>query len=200
MKISKSKIKYISQIILSWTFINLAFNLIGLWISKLLNEADYTYIESIGNEFVKPLVIQSVLFGICLSVAVIYLKNKKLYNYFYVFVQFVIFHGIFFLNLKIHHGIHFETTFNNLGLRYLSYSGQYLIDVLYLYFPINGNFDNGAFMPGNIGTFYLHWILLNLVYYFVITWISIQVAKFFFENNTEIHSKPLIENKTESEP
>ena len=200
MKISKSEIKYISQIILSWTFINLSFNLIGLWISKLLNEADYTYIESIGNEFVKPLVIQSVLFGICLSVAVIYLKNKKLYNYFYVFVQFVIFHSIFFLNLKIHHGIHFETTFNNLGLRYLSYSGQYLIDVLYLYFPINGNFDNGAFMPGNIGTFYLHWILLNLVYYFVITWISIQVAKFFFENNTEIHSKPLIENKTESEP
>lgn len=200
MKISKSKIKHISQIILSWTFINLAFNLIGLWISKLLNEADYTYIESIGNEFVKPLVIQSVLFGICLSIAVIYLKNKKLYNYFYVFVQFVIFHGIFFLNLKIHHGIHFETTFNNLGLRYLSYSGQYLIDVLYLYFPINGNFDNGAFMPGNIGTFYLHWILLNLVYYVVITWISIQVAKFFFENNTEIHSKPQIENKTESEP
>lgn len=200
MKISKSEIKYISQIILSWTFINLAFNLIGLWISKLLNEADYTYIESIGNEFVKPLVIQSVLFGICLSVAVIYLKNKKLHNYFYVFVQFVIFHSIFFLNLKIHHGIHFETTFNNLGLRYLSYSGQYLIDVLYLYFPINGNFDNGAFMPGNIGTFYLHWILLNLVYYVVITWISIQVAKFFFENNTEIHSKPLIENKTESEP
>jgi len=198
MRISKPDIIYSGKIILCWTFINVAFNLIGLWISKLLNEADYTYFESISNEFVKPLVIQSVLFGACLAIAVAFLKNRKFYNYFFVAVQFVLFHIIFFLNLKIHHGIHFETTFSNIGLRYLSYSGQYLIDILYLYFPINGNFDNGAFMPSNIGTFYVHWILLNLIYYIGLTWISIKIAKFFFENNSEKALQPKIENNSES--
>jgi hypothetical protein len=72
---------------------------------------------------------------------------------------------------------------------YLSYSGQYLIDILYLYFPVNGNFDNGVFMPSNIGTFYIHWILLNILYYFAITWISIKVAKFFFENKINMKTK-----------
>ena len=82
--------------------------------------------------------------------------------------------------------MHFESTFNNIGMMYLSNSGQYLVDILYLYFPINGVFENGLFRPDNLGTFYIHWILLNIVYYIALTWMSLRVAKFFFENTKEI--------------
>ena len=189
MKFYELKIKYLGQIIIIWTFVNLALNMVGLLLTKLLSEAEFTFIESIANEIVKPLLIQSLLFSICLLLGYIFMKNKKLSHYTFVLFQLVVFHLIFFLNLKIHHGIHFASTFHNIGIRYLSYSGQYLIDILYVYFPLNGNFENGAFMPDNIGTFYLHWILLNIVYYFALTWISIKVSKFFFENNTKIQSK-----------
>lgn len=192
MKLSKTETKNLVEIILVWTFLNLTFNMFGLMISKLLNPAEFTYLENIANEFVKPLLIQSLLFGICLTVAFIYLKNKKFSFYLFVLVQFVVFHIIFLLSLKIHHGLHFVSTFNNLGLQYLGLNGQYLIDVLYLYFPINGTYENNMFMPANILTFYLHWILLNLVYYAALTWISIKTVKYFFENKTEIH-----ENKIE---
>ncbi|MFZ4726601.1 MAG: hypothetical protein ACOYMD_14290 [Paludibacter sp.] len=182
MKLIKSEINYLIQVFATFTFINITANMFGLWFSKLLNEAEFTYLDSIANEFVKPLAIQSALFGACFTLAYIFLKNRKLSNYSFVVFQFVIFHIIFILNLKIHHGIHFQSTFNNLGLQYLSNNGQYLIDVLYLYFPINGNFENGLFMPDNLGTFYIHWILLNLIYYFGLIWVSIKATKLLFED------------------
>lgn len=200
MKISKQETKYLGQIILTWTFINLAFNIFGLFITKLLNEIEFAHIENIANEFIKPLAIQSFLFIVYLSVAYLVLKKKKIALYAFGVFQFLIFHIIFVLNLKIHHGIHFESTFNNVGLVYLSYCGQYLVDILYIYFPVNGNFENGAFMPSNVGTFYIHWILLNVVYYFVITWISIHVAKFFFGSQTEVQTKSQPGNSTDPKP
>ena len=198
MKVSTSEIKSFVRTIASWTFLNLALNMIGLFITKLLNDAEFTYFESITNEFVKPLIIQSVLFSICLSVAFLFLKNKKYVPYIFVAFQFLVFHIIFFLNLKIHHGLHFESTFSNPGLSYLSYSGQYLIDILYLYFPIGGIFENGLFKPDNLGTFYIHWILMNIVYYFGLTWISLKVKTFFFEGNTDIQPVKKEVDKTDS--
>lgn len=198
-KISTSEIKSLVRTIASWTFLNLAFNMIGLFITKLLSDAEFTYFESITNEFVKPLIIQSVLFSICLSVAFVFLKNKKYIPYIFVAFQFVVFHVIFFLNLKINHGLHFESTFSNPGLSYLSYSGQYLIDILYLYFPIGGIFENGLFKPDNLGTFYIHWIFMNIVYYFGLTWISLKVAAFFFEGNTDIQPVKKEEENKKSE-
>ncbi|HJV78563.1 MAG TPA: hypothetical protein VJ602_09280 [Paludibacter sp.] len=197
MKISKQETKYLGQLILTWTLINLAFNVFGLFITKLLNELEFAHIENIANEFIRPLAIQSFLFSICLSGGYLVLKNKRIAFYTFGGFQFLIFHIIFVLNLKIHHGIHFESTFNNAGMVYLSYCGQYLVDILYIYFPVNGNFENGAFMPSNIGTFYIHWILLNIIYYFAITWISIKVTKFFFGSKTEIKTKSQIENPTD---
>lgn len=193
MKLTKQDMKYLVQIFLTWTFFNLTFNMFGLLITKLLNETEYTYLESIANEFVKPLIIQSLLFGVCILAAFMFMKNKKLAHYLFVLVQFVVFHIIFILSLKIHHGLHFVSTFHNLGLQYLSINGQYLIDVLYLYFPINGNFENNMFMPDNTYTFYLHWIFLNLVYYFGLTWITIKTVKYLFDHKSEIS-----ENKEES--
>ena len=195
MKVSKPEIKYLSQTILTWTFLNLSLNMIGLFITKRLNEAEFSYIDSIKNEFVIPLVIQSLIFGICLTAACMLLANKRFKEYLFVVFQFVVFHIIFFLNLKIHHGMHFESTFSNIGMRYLSNSGQYLVDILYLYFPINGMFENGLFRPDNLGTFYIHWILLNILYYIGLTWISLRVAKFFFENTKEV--EPLKQKEEE---
>lgn len=178
MKVSKPDIKYVSQLIITWTFLNLSFNMIGLFITKLLNKAEFSYIDNIKVEFVIPLVIQSLLFGVCLTAAFMWIKNRKYVDYAFVAFQFIMFHFIFFLNLKIHHGLHFESTYTNIGLRYLSNCGQYLVDILYLYFPINGIFENGLFKPDHLGNFYIHWILLNIVYYFALTWMSIKVTKY----------------------
>ena len=183
MKLSKSEIIYLGQLILTWIFINITANMFGLWFSKLLNQAEFTYLDSITNEFIKPLAIQSVIFTICTVVAFLFIKTKKLSLYIYTLVQFVIFHCIFLLNLKFANGIHYQTTFNNLGLKYLSNSGQYLIDVLYIYFPITGNFENGMFIPANLGTFYIHWILLTSLYYGGLKWVSIKTSKIYFENS-----------------
>lgn len=185
MKVLKSEINYLIQITLTWTVINFAGNLFGLWFMKLLNEAAYIYPENILNEFFGPILLQSLLFGICISVAFLYMKKKNLAHYAFGAFQFVVFHSILILNLKIHHGLHFVSAFSNSGIKYLSYCGQYLVDILYLYFPINGNFDNGMFAPENLGTFYIHWIFLNIVYYFAITWISIQAVKFQFKDTVE---------------
>jgi len=195
MKITKPDIRYLGQLILTWTFLNLSLNMIGLFITKMLNEAEFSYIDSVKTEFVMPLVIQSLLFTFCIAAAYQFLKNRKYADYVFVAFQFVMFHIIFFLNLKIHHGMHFESTFSNIGVRYLSNGGQYLVDILYLYFPINGMFDNGLFKPDNLGTFYIHWILLNIIYYIGLTWISIRVAKFFFEDKPEV---PVIQKDEES--
>ena len=101
MKISTSEIKSLVRTIVTWTFLNIALNMIGLFITKLLNNAEFTYFESITNEFVKPLIVQSLLFSICLTVAFAFLKNKKYVPYVFVAFQFLIFHVILFLNLKI---------------------------------------------------------------------------------------------------
>ena len=185
-KLTKSDGISLIQFILSWTFINLFFNMVGLWISKQLDEEEYSYFKSISNEFVKPIFLQSILFGIFLVAGYLFLKHKKYSIYIYALFQFLVVHIIFLLNLKIHHGLHFVSTFKDAGLLYLTYSGQYLIDILYLYFPINGNFDKGMFMPDNLGTFYLHWIILNILYYFAISWLTVKFVKVFINNKPEI--------------
>ena len=195
MKRAKSEIIYITQLFLTWTFINLTLNMFGLWFTKLLNPAEFTYLDSVSNEFVKPLIVQSLMFGICSAVAYLFMKNKKLALYSFFALQFVVFHVVFFLNIKIYHGMHFVSTFHNPGLQYLSYCGQYLVDILYLYFPVNGNFDNGQFMPDNIGTFYIHWILLNIVYYLGLTWMSVKAVKYFFGSSEK---KAMTEKKKET--
>jgi hypothetical protein len=196
MKISKSDTRYLIQLILTWTFINITLNMFGLWFTKLLNPAEFTYLDSITYEFIRPLVIQSLIFGVCIATAHLFLKNKKLALYSFVALQFVAFHVVFFLNIKIYHGMHFVSTFHNPGLQYLSYCGQYMVDILYLYFPVNGNFENGQFMPDNIGTFYIHWILLNIVYYFGLTWLAVKAVKYFFESNEK---EVVVEKKADIE-
>jgi hypothetical protein len=199
MKVLKSDFKYLARLILTWTFLNLILNLLGLFMTKHLNKAEYTPLDNVTKEFIIPLIVQVALFSLCLFVAWKWMKERKFVPYLFAAFQFVIFHLIFFLNLKVHQGIHFESTFNNIGLKYLSNSGQYLIDILYLYFPINGNFDNGLFMPEKLGTFYIHWILLNIVYYIALTWITLQVSRLLFERKDKIQAKPEENELSESQ-
>lgn len=179
MRISKSESLYLIKIILVWACVNMAFNLFGLWITKLMSPAGTTLLENIADEFIKPLAIQSFVFAVCLTTGYAFLKNKKIAFYSFVLFQFVVFHLIFFLNLKFNNALFFVSTITNPGLKYLGYSGQYLVDVLYQYVPIKGDYDNGLFMPLNIGKFYFHWILLNLVYYFGVTWIARSILRIF---------------------
>jgi len=176
MKISKSEIKYLGFLIFTFAIINILTNLLGLWIPKLLKANDLAHLDSIFKEFIRPIGIQTLLFVIVTSVSFLFLKNKKLALYAFTAFQTIVFHIIFFANVKFSHGMHFITSIKGSGIKYLTYSGQFLTDLLYLRFPMNGTFDDVVFLPFNIGTFYIHWILLNIVYYFAITWLSIKLV------------------------
>lgn len=179
MKISKSETTYLGLLILTFAIINILANSLGLWIAKLLKATDLAHLDSFFREFIKPLGIQILLFAIVSSLAFMFLKKKKLALYAFAALQAIVFHIIFFLNIKLSHGPHFITAIKGVGIKYLSYSGQYLTDLLYLRFPMNGTFDDSVFMPFNTGTFYIHWILLNIIYYFAITWLAIKIASAF---------------------
>lgn len=178
LKFSKPDYRYLGQLILTWTFINLTINLLGLWINKLISKSNFEYLTDIFTEFVKPLMVQSVVFSICLILGYSLLNNKKWANYLFVVFQFVVFNIIFLLNLKFTGGIHFETTWDNWGLLYFSFNGQYLIDLIYLFSPLNGNFDGNVFMPANSIVFYLNWVVLTTLYFLVITFLTVPVLKF----------------------
>jgi len=80
MKISKTDIGFLLKNILIWTLLNFSFNLLGLWISKLIYAAGFNAIESFTNEFVKPILIQSTVFAICFFVG-LYNPSKQKNNY-----------------------------------------------------------------------------------------------------------------------
>lgn len=215
MKIAKTDINYLIKNIFTWIFLNFSFNLIGLWFSKLLDRAGFNYLQSVTNEFVKPILIQSGVFIIVLIIAYAILKNRKITIYIFTLFQLLVFHIIFILNLNSTHMIHFETTLDDWGLKYLSNMGQYLVDILYIYLPLEGIFKNGSFIPLNTGIFYLEWIFLVLIYFGAISWLTKKTVQFFFPgkqaienyNNlkaeeqtaTEINSEKKIETISESE-
>ena len=176
----------ITKFTLVWSILNAILNLFGLWLSKLINEAEYTYLANIMTEFVKPLLIQTLIFIICYAIAFQFLKNKNLAKYSFLIVQTLIFHIIFFLNIEYDNGFFFTSTFRNPGLVYLGVNGQYLIDILYQFIPIAGNFEYGQFIPFNNAMFYLQWVFLVLLYFFGLTWITKPVERFFFENNNNV--------------
>lgn len=180
MKIEKTDINYLVKNKFTWTFLNFSLNLLGLWMSKLLDKAGFNYLESISNEFVKPILIQSAIFAVVTLVAYIFLRNKKLTLYIFTLVQLLAFHAIFFLNLSSEHMLHFETRIDDNGLKYLSNMGQYFIDILYLYVPAEGIFKGNVFIPRNTGLFYFQWIFLVLLYFAGVTWLTAKTVRFFF--------------------
>jgi len=196
-------VKNITKFILVWSILNAILNLFGLWLSKLINEAEYSFLNNIMTEFVKPLLFQSFIYIICYVLAFQFLKNKNLAKYSFLIIQTLIFHIIFFLNIEYDNGFFFSSTFRNPGLVYLGVNGQYLIDILYQYIPISGNFEYGQFIPFNNAMFYLQWVFLVLLYFFGLTWITKPVERFFFENNEKVivqeKLEPIVEVLEENE-
>lgn len=179
--ISKTDLIEIGKLLITWLFLNVLFNILGLWLAKLISPKEFFYLQNIGSEFLRPVVIQIVFFSIVFFIGYSFLVKKKLAPYLFVILQFVIFNIIFLLNLKFQNGISFHSTFNNPGIIYLSTFGQYLVDVFYLFFPIKGNFDESMFNPVNVGVFYLGWIALPAAYYYLLTLISINAKNFIFD-------------------
>lgn len=179
MNVSKNDINYLIKNILIWSFLNFTFNLIGLWISKTIDNEGFNYLVNITNEFVLPLIIQSSVFSIITMVAYAFLKNSKLTLYVFTLFQALVFHIIFFINLKSTKMIHFETLLDDKGLKYLSNMGQYLVDILYIYVPLDGIFKDNVFIPKNTGLFYLQWIFLVLLYFAFISYLTPKVLNFF---------------------
>lgn len=170
--LEKNDISFLLSSTIIFTILNTLINGIGLWINKILSKGQYDYLSSLFIEFVKPLLVQSIVFAVCITLFYAFVKNKKLAAFAFTFAQVVIFHVIFFANLKIHHGVHFISSFQNPGLQYLSLNGQYPIDIVNLYMPLAGIFDDNVFHPVKTHYFYFQWIFLVLVYFAVISWLT----------------------------
>jgi len=178
MQLNKSIVYHIGYRFLFFMFINFSLNLFGLWFSKLVLKENFIFPESIRNEFVIPILIQSLLFGVFFGIAYIYLKNKKLSWLTFGLFQFLALHIAFLSGLKFTGGIHFETSIAHAGLRYLGYNGQYLIDFIFTNKPLNGNFENGLFKPESTLLFYIIWVFSISIYFVGISWINEQLASF----------------------
>lgn len=189
MQINKSTIYHIGNRLFFWTLINFSLNLFGLWFSKIILKENFIFPESIQNEFVIPILIQSLLFGLCFGVAYIFLKYKKISWLAFGIFQFIALHIAFFSGLKFSGGIHFETSISHAGLRYLGYHGQYLIDFIFTNKPLNGIFENGIFKPESTMLFYVMWVLSINLYFVGISWLNEQIASFFSSKKSEVESK-----------
>jgi hypothetical protein len=178
LDISKPDFKYIGELVVTWTFLNVTFNLFGLWINKLISKSNFEYLTDLFFEFVKPLLLQSFILTVCLIIGFTLFRNKKWAKLSFVIFQFIAFNLIFLMNLKFKNGIHFETTWENWGLLYYSFNGQYLIDLIYLFSPLEGNFDGNIFVPANSYIFYFNWVILTTVYFFLVTSLTFPILKF----------------------
>jgi hypothetical protein len=185
MKLAFSELKYVSRLSLVWLLLNVLLNITGLFITKIISGSSYIYLQSILRDFTHPLFYQFIMF-VAITIIVAFLKNFKLSNYIFPALQFLIFNILFLTGLKFNGGMHFESTFTDFGIQYMSKFGQYLVDTFYLIYPMPGMFDEGMFIPASTGMFYLHWVLLNSVYYFALSWLTDATDKFFFGKYTEV--------------
>jgi hypothetical protein len=179
MDIHKANINQILNRTFFFTLLNFSLNLFGLWFNKLMTKENFIFPESIKNEFIIPILLQSLFFALCFGAAYLFLKNKKLSWLAFVAFQLLAFHVAFFSGIKFGGGMHFETTINHLGLRYLSYNGQYLIDFVFTKMPLNGFFENGIFKPDSSLLFYFQWVFSVLAYYLGVSWLNEKIVSFF---------------------
>jgi len=194
MQLNKSIVYHIGYRFLFFMLLNFSLNLFGLWFSKLALKENFIFPESIQNEFVIPILIQSILFGISFGAAFILLKNKKFSWLAFGVFQFIALHIAFLSGLKLSGGIHFETSIAHAGLRYLGYQGQYLIDFIFTNKTLNGTFENGLFKPESTMLFYVMWVFSISLYFIGISWLNEKIASFFSFKKTQVESKDVAFN------
>lgn len=166
------------QFLITWIYINAALNILGLWAIKFISGSDYQALQNVFVEFVKPMLIQAVIFAVCLFAGLSLLKNRTLALMLFVILQFVAFNLIFLFNLTTSGGIHFETTWSSLGLQYLSFNGQYMVDIIQTLYPLSGEFEGEIFKPSETLRFYFYWVILTNIYYLLLTYVSSAAYRF----------------------
>jgi hypothetical protein len=184
MKITKKEIFYLLVIVLAWMALNVGLNLLGLRITRVLKPLEWVFFTSPQKEFFVPLIVQSICFVLFTVPGYLFIRNKKIAVYTYAAFQLMILNLLFLVNLKFHGGIHFIASFHNPGLKYMALSGQYLVDILYLFKPINGNYSE-LFAPDKAGSFYFHWVFLVSLYYAVTNWLVVTLTDLFFREKKQ---------------
>ena len=71
----------------------------------------------------------------------------------------------------------FSASWPSFDLTYLESNGQELVDIISVYDPMTGIFSDGIFSPENTLRFYTGWILLPLLYYLGISWLTYAFAE-----------------------
>ncbi len=176
---TKPDAAFASQFLLTWIYVNIALNILGLWIIKFISGSDYQVIQNVFVEFIKPIITQTLIFTVCLFAGLSLLRNRNMAIMIFVLFQFIAFNLIFLLNLKTSGGIHFETSWNSLGLKYFSLNGQYMVDIFQTLFPVSGEFEGEIFKPTETFKFYFYWVILTSLYYTLLNYTSIAVYRFF---------------------
>ncbi len=172
MTTKQEHIKYLTWTILIWSTINLMFNLIGLGTKELLREND-SYFDLDILLILKHLGFQSLIFGLSLSISFLLTVKRQVSLYSFPVVQFLIFHFIFLIGLETEDNqYYFVSSWTSFELSYLLFNQQELIDIISVFNPMGGTFEDGVFIVGDLFRLYSVWILLTLIYFFTLTWLT----------------------------
>jgi hypothetical protein len=107
------------------------------------------------------------------SLMTIKFVDKKYFLFFYPITLTIIYNLIFIFNLGIDEGqILFLADDSGFSIKYLLINGQTIPDILNSFMPLEGIFDGGIFCPNDTAYFYILWILLPILYYFGLSWIT----------------------------
>lgn len=177
--LSKSASGFLFQYFFIWSFLNIFFNILGLFINKIAAGVDFIFLNNIYLEFVLPILVQNIAFLFCILFGILFISKTKWIPYLFPGLQFLVFHIIFFSNLHFKNGLHFVAKFDGFSVKYLGYFGQHLVDTITLSISLNGSFNSGVFAPDNLGAFYFCFIFLILLYYILLTTFSALTVNFF---------------------
>jgi hypothetical protein len=180
--LTKEYKQYLVRTILTWVGINLLLNLVGLVIGELLELSPF------GVDILwisQHLFVQSVGFTL-IFISTIFLTHRRVLSlYAFTGVQFVVFHLIFLTDLTWEdNGYHFISQMDSWNVWYLMANQQTLTDLVSMFYPTYGTFEDGMFIP-ELTTFYLVWIVLTLLYFVGVTWLTNVVVNFIQEKNEQ---------------
>ncbi len=162
--------------ILFWALIDLALNLLGLGLSRLLTPEDQYFPADVPFHLSQA-GIQVLAFSGSFVLCYFLTKRWRFSIYFFTVIQIIIFHVIFFKNLTIEAGeLQFVADFPSWELTYLQITAQDLVDVVSVFSPMTGIFDDGFFIPNSLFRFYSVEIFLTLLYYFLLSWVTIKIS------------------------
>lgn len=160
-------IRFIYSTILIWGSINLFLNLAGLIIKNWLSDDFEFRFDPYWHG--KYIAYQTLTFSFVFISVYFISKQRKIATYSFVVIQLIAFHIIFFNNLVTYENVtRFTTSWPSFELTYLESNGQEIVDIISVYDPMTGTFDDGIFSPEKTFRFYLTWILLPLLYFLAI--------------------------------